>query len=227
MNPTPRNRAIDRVARMLEVLISKGCYCPDDGELVMRAVAHAVDPWFAEGFAVAVAHHDPNTVPIAETLELLIEEQVPFSLKWPPEKWIAKHDQLTRARELCKHSSDYASRTKWLTQFLESEGWDRRRVQFVTTPQRLVREAFRQRISIERLVRRLERGRVACASVLVEGQRWTVLLCPRSMSRKRELRIHRILGRDGVRPDASTAYKIVEILGLTKPGRPRSSRYWV
>lgn len=221
MKPTPRENAIGRVAPMLEELVSSGCYSRDDAELVVRAESHAVDPWFAEGFAVAVAHHDPKVVPIAETLEMLIEERVPFSLRWTPEKWVAKHEQLTRARELRKIAGDYARRAKWLTRFLESEGWDRRRVQFVTNPHRLLREALRQRISIERLVRRLECGRIAIASVLVDGRRWTVLLRPRSRWRKREAHIHRILGRAGVRPDSSTACKITEILGLSKEPEKR------
>ena len=225
MNPTPRERAIGRIEPMLEGSVSRGCYSKEDAELVVRAVSHADDPWLAEGFAVAVAHHDPKIVPIAETLGMLIEERVPFSLRWPPEKWAAKHEQLVRARELRKLAGDYATRAKWLTRFLESEGWNRRRVQFVTNPQRLVREALRQRICIRGLVKMLERGKVACASVLVDGKRWTVRLRPSSRWRRSKLQICGIEGRDGITPDEETRRTIDEVLGLTTP-QARRRGYW-
>ena len=225
MKPTPRNVAISRVASMLERLVSDGRYSEDDAELVVRAATHAVDPWFAEGFAVAVGHHDPDTVPMAATLEMLIEERMAFSLLWTPEKWVAKHEQLTRARELRRQANDYAMRAKWLEWFLESDGWDRRRVQVVTNPQRLVREALRQRIGITSVVKGLERGRLACASVLVDGKRWTVLLRPRSRWRRRGVRITSIQGRDAITPDEQARRSIVEVLGLPPPHARRRAQW--
>ena len=216
-NHASSERAVGRVSAVMRPF----SYSEASRDLVLRAVARARDPQYAEVFPVIVAHHDPQAVPIAATVAMLEEAGRPLSLRWTAEQWRAKHAQLEAERELSEQASDYTRRAPWLRRFLASGRWDRGRVQPVTTPQRLVREGLRQRISIRNLARRIERGTLACFSVVTGGKRWTVVLRP-ALGWRRAPRIRSVFGRDGVEASPEIEHTVAGLLSLPEPRRKRA-----
>lgn len=223
-------KALITTTDVLKGLVERGCLSDEHFSLVLRAAKHAEDPQFALGFAVVVTHHDPRKIPISRTVELLIEQQRRFSLRWPPPRWKRKLDQLERARSFTPLPAfgtkrtpcpaRYTNRAGWLDRCLPQEN-QRQRISVLDTRSRLFREAFRQGIALGQLDTRLRRGHLAGLSVLVARERWTVTLhAPMGRARPR---LHRVAGARGTPPDELMA-EIKQTLGDAFDMTPVSRR---
>ena len=221
----PREKALASAVETLDGLLERGGLSRDHHELVLRAATHAVDPQYVLGFAVVVTHHDPDTVPLAETVDLLIRHGKPFSLLWPPARWQAKHRQLASLETLRRPKpARYTARTGWLDPCLPADA-RRRRIRVLDSSDRLFRESLRQRTCFDHLARRLKRGRLAGLSILAHGRgRWTVTL--RAPVGWRRPTVHRIRGLCGAKPDDTQRAAIVDILGDSVDATPGSARLW-
>ena len=219
-----REKALASAAETLDGLVERGGLSRHNHELVLRAATHAVDPQYALGFAVVVTHHDPDTVPLAETVDLLIRHGKPFSLLWPPARWQAKHRQLACLNTLRRPKpARYTARTGWLDPCLPADA-RRRLIRMLDSSDRLFRESLRQRTCFNHLARRLKRGRLAGISILADGTRCTVTL--RAPVGWRRPTVHRIRGPCGSKPDDTQRAAIVDILGDSVDATPGPARLW-
>ena len=162
-----RNRVLTAAAAEFENWVERGSLTREECDLALRAAARSDDPQYVAGFALVLAHHDPGEIPIAETVDALIDLNLGFSLRWPPRRWLRKSVQLRRLREFSPPPVNYTDRTAWLTPFLPS---DRRRIRVIDRPDRLRREELRQGFGLRHFDPRLRSGRLAGISVLAGGR---------------------------------------------------------
>ena len=220
MTEKRRDRGLAQTETVLRRMVDRGCLAEADRNFILRAAGNANDPEHALGFAAIPMHTDPSNskhLPIRDIIDTLVEQERPFFLKWPRDRWRRKWQQLQRLREFTPLPPRY-ERVGWLVRCLPSD----RRLRILDSPSRLLRESIRQGFPLLQLERQLQRGCLGGVSVLTaDKKRWTVVLHVPSGSRRS--RVHSILGADGVEPDERARATIADVLGrgidMTRPSR--------
>lgn len=171
-------------------------------------------------FALGVQHMRAKAVPILDALRMAREQNRRINLHWTAKRWKEEHDRLSRFETL-KRLAESATiydltpfRAKLPTHF---KGY------LVPTSRKLGAEGLRQRHCVASWHDRILQGRVAIASVFVNGTRYTVELI--NLPSEKQLYIGQVRGRFNTIPSAKDKTTIYEMLGIeitstSSPGSP-------
>ena len=196
------SKEVDTVKR----LVDRNMLSVSTAKLLLRAASNADDPANLLRFAIALRHLDDSDVPVAHAITLLIEQGRKIRLNWSADEWWIAYAGATFLRSGMDSTK---SRTRPIP--TRSVGQQSSRITAVDTPTRLSREAYRQRSSeLLAYADEIAEGSIQCASVLLDGKRWTVIY---SLNRARERdRVTSYIGASGAKPPGSVRRRIRDLI---------------
>ena len=187
-------------------LVDRNLLAVSTAKLLLRAASNADDPANLLSFAIALRQLDDSDVPVVHALGLMTEQGRKIRLRWSADEWWIAY---AGASFLYSGMDSNTPRTRPFR--TRSVGQKSSRITAVDTPIRLSREAYRQRSAkVLAYADEIAEGSMQCASVLLDGKRWTVVY---SLNRARERdRVSSYIGATGAKPPRSVRRRIRHLI---------------
>ncbi len=158
---------------VLQQLYHASLLSPETFGVILAAGERAGDCNKLLAFAIAYGDLRAAGAPVADTLVMAKRLNVRINLDWGAKRWKAEHDRFSRAETLKRLTEDNVHYD--LSKY--DKVIDRKfPCYLIRTSRRLGMEGLRQRHCVASYHEQIKAGYCAIASVIIEGERWTVEL---------------------------------------------------